>query len=243
MNSALVGSAILEVEALEQRELLQHHRALRPRAGLAQGVAAVVVGERRLDVGLPARHVVAGEHAAMGLAAHVHHLLRAAEAVDRLGDEALRPGLARGFDLLDAIAAGALGLAQHARIGLGQRLVGEERAGRRHLAAGKIDRRRGRPIVAKEVRDRRDGCIRALDQGMAVGGVGRSRAPARRRAAWCRSRAAASSRCRTCRGRRPRAGRCPAPCRGRGHGNARWWPWPAPAPGRRSPRSCPCARR
>src|SRR5262245_65567311 len=31
----------IEVEALEQRQLLQHHRALRPRAGLADGVAAV----------------------------------------------------------------------------------------------------------------------------------------------------------------------------------------------------------
>ena len=115
----------IEIEALEQRQLLQHHRPLRPRAGLADGVAAVVVGERRLDMGVPARHVVAREHAVMRLAAGVHHRLRAAEAVDRLGDEALRPGLARRFDLRDAVAAGGLRRAQQARIGFGQRLVGE----------------------------------------------------------------------------------------------------------------------
>ncbi len=120
------GIGAVEIEALEQRQLLEHHRALRPRARLADGIGAVVVGERRLDMGLPARHVLAGEHAAMGFAAGVHYGLGAAEAVDRLGDKALRPGLARRLDLLDAIAARALGLAQHARVGIGQRLVREQ---------------------------------------------------------------------------------------------------------------------
>ncbi len=74
----------VEIVSLEQRELLHHHRALAPDAGLAHRVAAVIVGERRLHLRLPARHVVAGEHAAMRRAAGVHHLLRAAETVDRL---------------------------------------------------------------------------------------------------------------------------------------------------------------
>src|SRR5262249_5971884 len=100
----------VEVEAFEQGELLQHHRALAPDAGLAHRVAAVVVGERRLEGRLPARHVVAGEQAAVALAARVHDLLGAAEAVDRLGDEPLRPGPARLLDLRDAITAGGLGL-------------------------------------------------------------------------------------------------------------------------------------
>ena len=120
---------------------------------------------------LPARHVLAGEHAAMALAAGVHDLLGAAEAVDRLGDEALRPGQPRLLDLLDAIAAGAFGLAQHARVGVGQRLVGEQRAGRRQLAAGQVDRGRRRPVRAEQLRDRRDGGVRALDQRMALAGV------------------------------------------------------------------------
>ena len=66
--------------------------------------------------GLPARHVLAGEHAAVALAAGVHDVLGAAEAVDRLGDEALRPHLARALDLVLA-AAGASRFAQHARVG------------------------------------------------------------------------------------------------------------------------------
>ena len=170
-KSALVGSSAVEIEALEQRKLLQHHRTLRPRTGLAHGVAAVVVGERRLDMGVPARHVVAGEHAVMRFAAGVHHRLRAAEAVDRLGDETLRPDLARRFDLAHAVAAGAFRLAQHARVGLGQRLVGEQRSRLGHLAAGEIDRRRCRPILAEQLFDGGDGGVRALDQGMAVAGI------------------------------------------------------------------------
>ena len=104
----------------------------------------------------------------MGFAAGVHHRLRAAEAVDGLGDEALRPGLARRFDLRNAIAARAFGLAQHARIGAGQRRIGEQASGLRHLAAGQIDRRRGRPILTEQRFDGRDGGVRALDQGMAL---------------------------------------------------------------------------
>src|SRR5919197_3988260 len=76
------GIGAVEVETLEQRQLLQHHRTLRPWARLADGVAAVVVGERRLDMSMPARHVLAREHAAMGLTAGVHHGLGAAEAVE-----------------------------------------------------------------------------------------------------------------------------------------------------------------
>ncbi len=89
----------VEVEALEERELLQGRQPLLPGTAFQHRVAAVIVADRRLDRRLPARHVVGGEHAAMRAARGVHHLLRAAEAVDRLGDEALRPGLARALDL------------------------------------------------------------------------------------------------------------------------------------------------
>ena len=63
----------------------------------------------------------AGEHAAVALAAGVHDLLRAAEFVDRLGDKAVRPALARFFDLALAVAARAFGLAQDAGISVGER--------------------------------------------------------------------------------------------------------------------------
>ncbi len=120
---------------------------------------------------VPACDVVAGEHAAMRLAAGVHDRLRTAETVDRLGDEALRPALARRLDLLDPVGAGALGLAQDARVGVSQRLVGEERAGLRHRAPGEIDRGRCRPIGAEEIGDRRDSGVGALDQRIPGAGV------------------------------------------------------------------------
>src|SRR5438094_48840 len=84
---------------------------------------------------VPARQIVRGEHAAVARAAGVHHLLRAAETVDRLGDKTVRPALARALDLALAVAAGAFRLAQNAHIGRRHGFVGEQRAGRRHLAA------------------------------------------------------------------------------------------------------------
>ncbi|MHC2781369.1 hypothetical protein ACVMBZ_000576 [Bradyrhizobium liaoningense] len=131
----------VERKALEQCELLERDGTLAPDAGLADGVAAIVVSERRLDRRLPACHVVGREHAAMRRAADVHHLLRPAEPVDGFRNEALRPGLARALDLGVAAAAAALGFAEDAGVGCGQRLVGEERAGFRHLTVRKIHRR------------------------------------------------------------------------------------------------------
>ncbi len=222
----------VEVEALEQRELLQRHRPLAPRR-LADRVVAVVVGERRLDAGLPLRHVLPGEHAGVRRAAGVHHLLRAAELVDRLGDEALRPDLARLLDLRDAVAAGALGFLQHARVGRGECLVGEHHALLGHLAV-RADRPRPRSASARGTASRPwrwwRWRARPADGRSARR---RSRASARRRASWCRSRAAAASRCRTCRGCRRRAGRCPAPCRGLRACSARWWRRRGRGPGRR----------
>ena len=164
-----------EIEALEQRQLLQHHRALVPGPGLADRVAAVVVGERRLDRRLPGRHVGAGQDAAMGRAAGVHHVLRSAEAVDGVGHEALRPGAARRIDLMLAAAARALRLAHDPPVGLGVAAVGEQGAGLRHPAARQIDRGRGRPVPAEQLLDAGDGGAGALDQRMALGRVAERR--------------------------------------------------------------------
>ena len=205
----------VEIEALEQRELLQHHRPLAPRR-LADGVAAVVVGERRLDRApaiSPCRAPVSTPECGVPLVSITFCVRQNLSIASR--DEALRPDLSRLLDLRDAVAAGALGFLQHARVGRGQRLVGEQLAGLRHgLPSRQIDRRRRRPVLAEQLLDRADGGVGALDQRMAVLRIARSRASARRRASSCRSRAGAASRCRTCRGCRPRAGRCPAPCRG-----------------------------
>src|SRR4029079_19611800 len=88
----------VEVEALQQGELLQENRALAPRAAFDDGVAAVVIGQRRLDRRVPAGYVVGGQEAAMMPAGGVEHLLCAAEPVDRLGDKAAIPGVASPLD-------------------------------------------------------------------------------------------------------------------------------------------------
>ncbi len=85
------GIEPIEIKTLEQRQLLQHHRPLAPGAGLAHGIAAIIVGERRFDARRPPRHVVGGEYAAVRTSTGVENLLRAAEAIDRSGDKTLRP--------------------------------------------------------------------------------------------------------------------------------------------------------
>ena len=104
----------------------------------------------------------------MALTARVHDLLRLAEAIDRFGDETARPGCARLLNLGDAVAAGALGFFQDAQIGRGEFFIGEQRAGRRHRVVRQIDRRRGRPICAKEFGDGCDRSVGTLDQRVTV---------------------------------------------------------------------------
>src|SRR6202022_4352453 len=106
MHELRTGRMIFcEIEGLERRKLLEHHRALTPGARLVDREAAIVVAQRRFDMGLPARHVISREHALVGLAGRIHARTRAAEVVDRLGDETLRPAPARRLDLGNAITA------------------------------------------------------------------------------------------------------------------------------------------
>ncbi len=58
----------VEIEALQQGQLLQQHRALAPRAALQDCIAAVIVRQRRFDRRLPARHIIRGQKAAMAAA-------------------------------------------------------------------------------------------------------------------------------------------------------------------------------
>src|SRR3546814_11011824 len=85
----------------------------------------IVIGQRRLDMGLPLRHVVAAEHAAMAPAGGIHGLGAAAEAVDRLGHKALAPDLAHRLDAFLA-AAGALGDLGAFRVGCAALLLAEQ---------------------------------------------------------------------------------------------------------------------
>ena len=58
-----------EVEILQQRQLLQEDRPLRPGAAFQDRMPGEIVGERVFVMGLPFCHVVAGQHAAMASAA------------------------------------------------------------------------------------------------------------------------------------------------------------------------------
>ena len=130
-----------EVEAFQQGELLQEHRALSPGTGLEDGVAAVVERQRPLERGLPAGHVVAGEKT----------VLRAHEGAYGLGDEAAVPGVAGARQLL--LARPGRSLVEDPPVRRGDAGAAEERArfGRRQE-----DLRRARPLVPEQVLDLAD---------------------------------------------------------------------------------------
>src|SRR5262249_33741230 len=87
-----------DVEALEERELLETDGARTPGTRLADREPAVLVGADRLDRRLPLREVLACEQAALGRT----------EAVDLVGDEPLVEEPASTLDLLLARPAAAL---------------------------------------------------------------------------------------------------------------------------------------
>src|SRR4029079_7652927 len=92
-------------------------------------VSAVIVGQWRFHMRLPARHIGTGEQTAMERASNVHEPLRAAELVDGLSNKTLRPDLARTLDLLHAIAGSIRCFAQNPLISVRQRAVCKHRTG------------------------------------------------------------------------------------------------------------------
>src|SRR5262249_10382255 len=158
----------IQPDAFQQRELLKQDWSLAPDAGFADGVAAVVVGERKFDLRLPVRHIIAGQYAAVALPAHIHDLLRAVETINCLRHKSLRPDFTRALDLRCTIASRAFGLLEQARVRFGQPLVGEQCACFRHFSVWQIDRGRCRPVLAEQALDERDGRISPLDQWMTV---------------------------------------------------------------------------
>ena len=145
-----------QVEAGQQRELLQEHRALPPGAGLADLVAVVVEAGRLLDRAAPAGQIRAGQHAGMTLAGRIAH--RPADVLgDRLGNEPFVEAAAGCLDLgLPAGAAGAA-LSQQPTPGGCQRRIAQPAAGGRHGTTGKPGRCRSRPVVAERPGHRLDG--------------------------------------------------------------------------------------
>ena len=142
-----------QVAVAEQGQLLQQHRPLAPGRRLGHGQPAPVEGDRRLPARPPAGQVVAGEQAGVRAAGVVHPRL-GGERVDRLRDEPLVPGPARGLQLSLPVGAGRLSLGQQPPVRLGQRRLAQPLARRRcrQPAVG-----RGRPVVPEQrlaVRDR-----------------------------------------------------------------------------------------
>ncbi len=225
----------VEIEALQQRQLLQQHRPLAPRTGLGQCVAAVVEGQRRFDGRLPARQVVAGQQPAMTAAGGVEHLLAPAETVDSLGDKAAIPRPAGALDL--PLATAVAGLGENPAIGRGERPVAKQpsRLGRRRHWANIPRQNSAIPGETTRRPWRQSG-----RSGEPRGSRSRHRrSPGRgsRRWASSRNRARAASRRRTRREpRRPEA-RCPGSDRAPVRGTVRLSRQRAPLPGRRSRRS------
>ena len=55
----------LQIVALQQVQRLDHHRSLRPEAGLVDFVAAISAGARRVGLGVEVGQVVVGDQAAV----------------------------------------------------------------------------------------------------------------------------------------------------------------------------------
>ena len=199
-----------EIEAVEERELLQPHRPGRPRQRLADRQPAVLELGDRLERRAPARHVLAGEEPAFG----------GGEPVDLLGDEAL---VVRAAGLLDLLLARASArLLDDPAIGRRERRVAEERA---DLRCRQVEVARAGPPAAAAPR-----CARSSRGSRRRAGSraprSRSRTRARPRAARSRTAPAAAASRRRRRGRRPRARRFRGRARGRDRGSARSSPRP-----------------
>src|SRR5262249_37886423 len=80
----------LEVEAVEERELLQEDRCLAPRSRFTDGRAAELVRDRALDRRRIRREVVARQEAAVPLA----------RPVEGVGDDPAVPDVASALDLV-----------------------------------------------------------------------------------------------------------------------------------------------
>ena len=156
-----------QAEPVQQCQLLQEHRALPPRAGLAHGQAHEVEAGRLFHAGLPAGQVGPAEQRPVRLAGQVHHLGPGQVAVDGLGHEALVVGPAGGVDLLVPVRPGRLGLVQDPLVRRGQRRVGEPGPGRGHPTA-QVHLGRAGPVLAEQLLGRGDGRARPGRHRVAV---------------------------------------------------------------------------
>ena len=174
MYSALPAPIRGQVEAGQQGQLLEEHRALAPGLGLAHGQARVVEGQRGLHGRPPGGQVVVGQQPPVRPPGDVHHLGEVEVAGHVLGDETRVEDPARGLDLLVPVRAGRLGLVEQPLVGGGQLGVAEPGAGGRRRAAGQVHLGRAGPVLAEhpghagdraaDGRDDRVAAARVLDR-------------------------------------------------------------------------------
>src|ERR1022692_1955595 len=93
-----------QVVALQQVQGLDHHRTLRPEAGLEDFIPAIGAGARRIGLGMEAGHVVVSDQAAVALA----------KVGDLVGDRARVKVVADRLQTLGAVAFG-FGFGAHQR--------------------------------------------------------------------------------------------------------------------------------
>src|SRR5690606_31524679 len=110
-------------------------------------------------------------YAAVALAAFIHHLVAAGEALDLLGDEAAVEGIPRPLDLLLAAAAAAFGLADDTPPCARQRLIAEKLACLRHPSARCIESGGGGPLALEELLQAGDCVCHARQKRMAFFGI------------------------------------------------------------------------
>ena len=208
-----------DVEAREQRELLQAGGPLAPGSGLADGQAAVVDRRGRLERRLPRGRGRRRSAARRWRRSSGRSRRRRSPRRRRGGRGRARP---RGSRRAPRRAAGAR---WRRAAGCG---TSSPASGRREVQLG-----RRRPLAEQrlDLLDRR-GDARARPGSRPR--RSRSRRPGRRRAARCRSRAAGGSSRRTRQARTPRADPCPARARAPASGSARSSPRPARRPARRA---------
>ena len=216
-----------EVEAGQQRELLEHHRALSPRAGLADRVAVVVERDRRLERRLPARHVVAAQQPVLGRE----------EVVDRLRDPAAVEGVAGGVDArLARVSPGA----RQPPEALGQRAVAEQPA---RLGDRQVDVGRARPLAAQQLLDAADRRHDPRHHGIAVARVGDRRRSSTSASSQLPKSRSISAQASNAPGTTAASGPVPGDrARARARRRRRAWPPRAPGPGRRARAPCPPRR-
>ena len=174
------GVEPVEVETLEQRQLLEGDRPLRPEPGLQHPVAPVVEPDGRLDRGLPCSPCP-GRSARPGWPGRTRPSRPGCGTSGRSprrrspDDQARR---ARGDPAL--AGAGGLGLGGDAVVGVGQRRVAEQGARHRHVAARQVHVGRGRPMVAEQRFHGADRRRRSARRWAGRGGRSGWRGPARR---------------------------------------------------------------